>query len=205
MNRAILILGPTGSGKTPLGDELQRQGWGGHRCVHFDFGERMRRLAGARTPPPGLSGDDLNLMREALESGRLLTDGEFHLVMKIFNIFTIEESVGARDLVILNGMPRHAGQVRDVAGLTDIRLVVVLEAAGETILERIRRDTGGDRVGRSDDEPDRIGERLARYEDRTRPLIAHFRALGTSIVTLPVEADTTATDLAVRLGRMTLD
>ncbi|MCX7427258.1 MAG: hypothetical protein NTW96_16720 [Planctomycetia bacterium] len=43
-NDAMLLLGPTGSGKTPLGDLLERRGLGGRRCVHFDFGAHLRRI-----------------------------------------------------------------------------------------------------------------------------------------------------------------
>jgi hypothetical protein len=41
-NKAILPLGPTGSGKTPLGDYLEERGLFGRRCVHFDFGEKFK-------------------------------------------------------------------------------------------------------------------------------------------------------------------
>jgi len=39
-SRAILLIGPTGSGKTPLGDWLQAYGFCGHRCHRFDFGAK---------------------------------------------------------------------------------------------------------------------------------------------------------------------
>ena len=42
---ALLLIGPTGSGKTPLGELLERSGLWGRPCRHFDFGERMRRIA----------------------------------------------------------------------------------------------------------------------------------------------------------------
>ena len=48
MNKAILLLGPTGSGKSPLGDELEANGLNGRRCLHFDFGRRLRRAAEGR-------------------------------------------------------------------------------------------------------------------------------------------------------------
>ena len=41
---AILLLGPTGSGKTPLGELMERRGFGGRRCRHFDLGDRLRRF-----------------------------------------------------------------------------------------------------------------------------------------------------------------
>ena len=54
---ALLLIGPTGSGKTPLGDLLDREGLWHRRCCHFDFGERMRRIVagagGMGVPPMG--------------------------------------------------------------------------------------------------------------------------------------------------------
>ncbi|HPP52686.1 MAG TPA: nucleoside monophosphate kinase, partial [Thermoguttaceae bacterium] len=56
--QGLLLLGPTGSGKTPLGELLAQQGVWGRRCVHFDFGAQLRRIASGSTcgtvlsPPP---------------------------------------------------------------------------------------------------------------------------------------------------------
>jgi adenylate kinase len=41
----IVLLGPTGSGKTPLGQLMAERGIWGRRCVHFDFGALLRRIA----------------------------------------------------------------------------------------------------------------------------------------------------------------
>jgi adenylate kinase family enzyme len=43
-HHAMLLLGPTGSGKTPLGRQIERRGLGGQMFVHFDFGENLRRI-----------------------------------------------------------------------------------------------------------------------------------------------------------------
>jgi len=42
---AILLVGPTGAGKTPLGEWLQLHGLWGRRCHHFDFGTNLREVA----------------------------------------------------------------------------------------------------------------------------------------------------------------
>ncbi len=49
--KAILLLGPTGSGKTPLGQALEKKGLAGRRCVHFDFGANLREIAGLKRRP----------------------------------------------------------------------------------------------------------------------------------------------------------
>jgi hypothetical protein len=41
---ALLLLGPTGAGKTPLGDWLEAHGLWGRPCHHFDFGANLRAV-----------------------------------------------------------------------------------------------------------------------------------------------------------------
>jgi len=69
LHQAVLLLGPTGSGKTPLGDALQREGFGGRRCHHFDFGEQLRHATGVGD---GLDAADIAFVRKVLEEGALL-------------------------------------------------------------------------------------------------------------------------------------
>ena len=87
------------------------------------------------------------------------------------------------------------GQARDVDGLVDIRELVVLEAAPEVILERIARNSGGDRIGRKDDAVDAVRARLQTYRARTLPLIDHYARRGARQVRLPVGIDTNADQL----------
>ena len=42
-HRALLLLGPTASGKTPLGKLIEERGLWDFRWVHFDFGAQMRK------------------------------------------------------------------------------------------------------------------------------------------------------------------
>ena len=118
---AILLLGPTGSGKTPLGDCLERTGLWGRRCVHFDFGANLRRVAQGGACPSVLTDRDLAVVRRSLETGRLLEDKDFHIAARILRAFAEQKGVGDRDFIILNGLPRHAGQARDVDAITAVR------------------------------------------------------------------------------------
>jgi len=43
--QGLVLLGPTGSGKTPLGCLMGQQGLWSRWCVHFDFGAQLRRIA----------------------------------------------------------------------------------------------------------------------------------------------------------------
>lgn len=42
---AVLLLGPTGAGKTPLGRICAQRGLWGRSCTHVDFGACLRRAA----------------------------------------------------------------------------------------------------------------------------------------------------------------
>ena len=46
--KAVLLVGPTGCGKSPLGQLLERLGLKGMRCLHFDFGKRLRKINAER-------------------------------------------------------------------------------------------------------------------------------------------------------------
>lgn len=185
---AILLVGPTGSGKTPLGEELERRGLGGRCCRHFDFGAQLRAVVGG-SPPPGLSARDIEFLRGVLDRGALLEDEHFPIAETILQAFLTAHPA---DRVVLNGLPRHVGQSKDVDRLVDVEVVVELQCSAQVVLERIRTNAGGDRADRIDDDLDAIRHKLAIFTDRTAPLIEHYRARGARIVSIPIAADTTA-------------
>jgi len=174
---ALLLLGPTGSGKSPLGEAAARSGLWGRRCHHFDFGENLRRAAAAGGARPASISEKRGSRSSAahLAAGALLEDEDFPIAARIFEGFLRASGFRPGDLVILNGLPRHAGQARDMDDLAAVIAVVELAAAAPVIHERIRHDTGGDRKGRNDDSLAEIGRKLALYEERTRPLVDHYR------------------------------
>lgn len=198
---AVLLLGPTGAGKTPLGIAAAVSGLWGKRCRHFDFGENLRRTAAAETARFRLTGVDLAVIRRSLATGALLEDAQFPIAARIFRGFLRAARAGPDDLILLNGLPRHAGQSRDMDRLVRVIAVVRLEAGAAVIRERIRRNTGGDRAGRIDDSLAEIRKKLEIYRRRTRPLVAHYRGRGAEIVRLRVGARTSAETMLSRLER----
>ncbi len=190
---AILLLGPTGSGKTPLGEFLERNGFRGRACFHFDFGARLRALA-ASSLPPELTAADLGVIRRSLSTGALFEDDEFPVALKVFRDFMASVAAGAGDIIVLNGIPRHAGQARALSGSVDVELVVVLDAPADVVAERIGRNAEGDRGGRPDDSRAEVLKKLDIFRARTLPLVAYYSSLGIKVANVRVMADSTAAD-----------
>jgi adenylate kinase len=197
INRAILLIGPSGVGKTPLGEALERRGLLSARCLHFDFGAELRRAAAGRAP--GFSGDEVAHLAEVLRSGRLLEDRDFPIARRILDAFLAGRGCGPEDVCVLNGLPRHTGQARDLEAVLEVRLVVHLSCRPEVAWERIRTNAGGDRTGRADDDLDSVRRRLDLFAERAEPLIAHYRGRGTRVETVAVEASTATEDIRQRL------
>lgn len=194
---AVLLLGPTGSGKTPLGEQCAARGLGECTCAHLDFGACLRAVATEVWLPDGLSDRDVSAVQNLLAGGALLNDEQFYIARAILEARI--RNARPDDLLLLNGLPRHAGQAAALESLLTVHTVVELSCAPETVRRRIAGNTGGDRTTRNDDTRERVQTRLQRYEVRTRPLVSWYRSRGVRIVTLPVAADLTGDDLWTRL------
>jgi adenylate kinase family enzyme len=197
----LLLLGPTGSGKTPLGAELASRGLAGRSCLHFDFGETLRAAASSPGDFLFLSEGDLFVIRESLGTGALLEDEHFPIARALLLGFADTAGAGEGDLLVLNGLPRHTGQARHLESTVEMKGVVHLSCDPETVSRRIRRDTGGDRRGRTDDSLPEIAEKLDRFRKRTEPLIAFYQDRGVETVTIEVGVGDRAADMVERLAR----
>lgn len=198
---ALLLLGPTGSGKTPLGEIIAQRGLARRRCVHFDFGAQMRRIAAAGEPEGPLSAADVAFIADVLRSGALLEDEHFHIARGILAGFRQRLRVGPDTLVVLNGLPRHVGQAAALDESVAVEWLVELVCSAEDVAARIRGNTGGDRAQRSDDSPAEVARKLAIYEQRTRPLVEHYRSRGVQHAAIPVTAATPPDDAYMQLCR----
>ncbi|MCX7825965.1 MAG: nucleoside monophosphate kinase [Verrucomicrobiae bacterium] len=188
---ALLLLGPTGSGKTPLGELLEAEGFHGRRCAHFDFGAHLRRIDKTGVAPEGLGKADVAWIRRVLHQGALLENKHFHLARAIFEGFVREKQLGPNHWLVLNGLPRHVGQAADVDAMVDVRAVIYLRCPAEVVRQRICLNTGGDRFDRADDLLDRIAAKLRVFKKRTLPLIEHYRSAGAQIVEVEVGSRST--------------
>ena len=198
--QAILLLGPTGSGKTPLGELLDSHGLAGRRCLHFDFGQQLRLIAAAAQPPAGLTQDQSDFVRSVLQTGALLEDEHFCIAEKILTGFLAERNTGRGDLVILNGLPRHIGQADAMDALLDVRALVVLNCDAATIVKRIHTNAGGDRAERTDDDIGFVRRKLDVFAQRTIPLVEHYAKLGAETKTIQIGPRTSADDVLAVLN-----
>jgi adenylate kinase len=190
-HQGILLLGPTGAGKSPLGDRIEAEGLGERSFRHFDFGANLRRAVANEDSLARFSDHELAFLRSVLQSGALLEDDHFPLAERILVGFL--ETLGPERPVetVLNGLPRHVRQAEGVGGIVHVHTVVSLECSEEVVIARIGTNIGGDRAKRGDDGHDDIRRKLAIFAERTGPLVDHYRKAGSSIIHLPVSAEMT--------------
>ncbi len=194
---SILLLGPTGVGKSPLGDTLAVRGLFERKCHHLDFGSELRNAVSGGQRSAAYAQPEINFIRGVLERGLLLENQHFSLAVKIISLFLDRAVFTQHDILILNGIPRHVGQAQDIASIADIRAVVVLDCSNDDIFCRIRDNVGGDRTKRVDDNSDLIEKKLLIFRERTEPLIEHFERKGSAVYRLGISG-TATTDLAYK-------
>jgi adenylate kinase len=200
LQRAILLLGPTGSGKTPLGETLEAQGLRGRRCVHFDFGWHLREVAAGRGIASRLAADEVRAIRQVLRAGRLLERETFYLAARVLESFIAARNPASDAWIVLNGLPRHVGQAADVDRLLAVRMVVALDCPAAVVHARIRADSGGDRGGRIDDAPADIVRKLDIFRDRTLPLVDHYSSHAIPVVRVAVRQNTLPAEIVDRMN-----
>ena len=188
--KAMLILGPTGSGKTPFGMQLETQHLWGRNWHHFDFGEKLRNAA-ANKESKFLTKEELSVIENSLKTNTLLEDKDFPIAEKILKYFLIEKKVDPIfDVVILNGLPRHIKQAEAMSKIIDIRTVLNFSAYPPVLLERIKSNVGGDRAKRTDDSLEEITRKLEIFKTQTMPLLDYYKKLDITILEVEIDEDT---------------
>ena len=189
MRPALLLIGPTGVGKTPLGEYAEIHGFAGKQCTHFDFGAALRSVDESGVPVGTLSPDDVTFIHRVLTEGALLEDNTFYIASELLRAHIEAAGFGEGDYVLLNGLPRHVGQARDVDSIATVERVLHLHCTPEVVHARIRQNSGGDRSERTDDAPEAVVRKLAIFEERTRPLVDHYRGLGIPVADVEVTTE----------------
>jgi adenylate kinase family enzyme len=191
---AVLLLGPTGAGKSPLGEMIAQKGFLGKRAHHLDFGSELRSLAAGNGCSAPFSSCELDFIRGVLHNGLLLENEYFSLARKIIWHYLIRVRFLSGDILVLNGIPRHIGQARDMSSFVIINSLIVLECSEDAVLCRLRDNIGGDRTGRMDDNRELVKFKLTTYAERTAPLIEHYERSDSMIYRITMSDCTTTNE-----------
>ena len=201
INKATLLVGPTGSGKTPLGDYIAKHGLLGEIYHHFDFGENLRQIAESNIYKDFFSEEELQFIKAVLSEGLLLEDDKFYLAGKILKCFVNLNITNKTDHILLNGLPRHLGQAEDVSSVIQITSVINLCCSAQTVLSRIYNNYGGDRGNRIDDHIALVNKKLEIYNTRTKPLINYYKEKNCPIYSYEVSDSTKPGDFVEFINR----
>lgn len=193
--QTILILGPTGSGKTPLGIALSQENLWGKKCFHFDFGSELRQIVKPGVSNNELTKKDIDYIEKVLNSNALLENETFYIAKKIFDSFITRLEITTNDLIILNGLPRHIEQAKDMDSFVHIKQILYLQCSPRTVQDRIYLNSGGDRTNRSDDSLNEIKNKLDIFQKRTLPLIEYYSNQNIPVVTVEVTTKTDPKDI----------
>ncbi len=196
---SLLLVGPTGAGKSPLGEEIEKRGLFGKRVHHFDFGENLRKVAKGGLPFPE---EDRNLVKQILEEGRLLKPEEFYLAEKILSAFLKVRNFKEEDLLLLNGLPRNLYQAEKLSSLIELQRVIYLKIDEKTLFLRLRMDPAGDRKGREDDLEELVLKKLRWFKEENLPLIEYYASKGVKILEIPVDVSDTGLTLYEKLLKL---
>lgn len=98
-------------------------------------------------------------------------------------------------MLVLNGIPRHRGQAKDIATLARIHSLIVLDCSADDVLYRIRNNVGKDRTDRVDDNKELIEKKLSLFRERTAPLVDHYARSGQSVYRIRVSEEMTPREI----------
>ena len=179
----ILLLGPPGAGKGTQSAKIAEH----YDVEHVTTGDALRANKDLET--------DHGTPREYMEAGELVPDPVVNEI--------VATALAEADGFVLDGYPRNRSQAEELAGMTDLDVVVLLEVSREELLERLtgRRvcadcgrnfhvefdppaedgvcdDCGGEVIQREDDTAETVRERLRVYEEQTAPVIEYYDAEG---------------------------
>jgi adenylate kinase len=206
---AILLIGPTGSGKTPFGGYLNSKKLFQRNCYHFDFGAGLRSIeqlvdqkdqASLKNKFSLLGDKELAIIIHSLKSGSLLEDDQFYIAEEILLSFIAEKGITQNDLLVLNGLPRYTDQAVKIDRLVNITGIIYLNCTDNVVHSRIVRDSGGDRAGRNDDSMEEVRRKLTLFRERTLKLSSYDKEKGAKIYDIIISADTQPEDIYCKIA-----
>jgi adenylate kinase len=161
VGRLIVLMGPTGAGKSSQGDLLAASLNG----VHLSSGKLLRRDP---------------VTAAVLADGRLAEAGEVHRVLD-----AAMRQVPEDKPIVMDGTPRTMADVHWIEeampGMKrELERVVMINIDFETAVKRL----GTGVRGRADDSMEALKAKWELYEEITKPVADHYRKLG-----LVVEVD----------------
>ncbi len=184
MSKRIVLLGAPGAGKGTQAVGIQER----LGVPHISTGDMLRAAVAAGTP--------IGLQAKAvMEAGELVGD---ELVIGITRERLVQDD--CKTGFILDGFPRTRGQAEALdALLADLgapldcclALTVDIEEIVPRLLKRAEIE------GRADDNEESIRKRMREYEEKTAPLLDHYRAHG---LIIEVSGMGTIDEVATRIG-----
>ncbi len=161
----IVLLGAPGSGKGTQADLIKRR----YNLHHVSTGDLYRQEIAA--------GTELGITaKELIDKGELCPD-ELTLNMLYEYLSHHTRTKG----FILDGVPRTIQQAKMMEGegfdhIIDIKMAIYIKVEKDIVAERLFKRA--ELIGRSDDSPEVIKQRIINYENLTYPVAKYFRQKG---------------------------
>lgn len=158
----IVLLGAPGSGKGTQADLIKRR----YNLHHVSTGDLYRKEIAAGTP--------LGIVaKELINKGELCPD-EVTLNMLYKYLAKHSRTKG----FILDGVPRTLEQAHMMEGenydhIIEIKMAIYIKVDTEIVAERLHKRA--ELIGRSDDSPEIIKQRIITYDNLSYPVAKYFR------------------------------
>jgi len=177
----VLLLGAPGSGKGTQGERIAAR----YRIPHISSGDLLRAHVEAGTPLG-------RAVQPYLASGNLVPD---ELILSMIRNELAEPAAAGG--YVLDGFPRTVEQARVATEIDDgLDAVLFLDVPPRELVDRLAERA--DRDGRADDQRRATVEhRLRVYDERTRPLLDHYRRRG---LLVPIDASGSIEEIADRIA-----
>jgi adenylate kinase len=188
----VLILGPPGAGKGTQSSRIAAE----YGVEHVTTGDALRAN---KDMDISEMDTEYDTPREYMEAGDLVPDAVVNAI--------VEEALSTADGFVLDGYPRNEEQAEELAGMTDLDVILMLEVSREELIDRLtgRRvcsecganfhvefdqpeeegvcdECGGELIQRKDDDRESVENRLDVYRDNTEPVIEHYRGREAFVV-----------------------